>query len=191
MPTRRLPFAAAEQGFSDISAFDKWTGMLARLDRERGVPREWRQSFALMKSIPLRQQAEIVNRQVNAHKYITDAQNWGVSDYWETPAEFYARGGGDCEGFAIAKYGWLRALGVPEERLRLTVVYDLLRHAPHTVLELRADTESLMLDNQSAEIRPLSGLTRYQPIFSIDRRAWYPQAIARKLLVMPLRPSGG
>lgn len=165
--------------------------MLARLDSAHGMPQEWRESLSVMRVLTLRQQIDIVNRKVNAHSYITDAQNWGISDYWETPDEFYARGGGDCEGFAIAKYGWLRVLGVPESRLRLTVVYDLVRRAPHTLLEVRTDTESLMLDNQSAEIRPLVDLTRYQPIFSIDRRAWYPQAIARRLLVMPLRPSGG
>lgn len=34
---------------------------------------------------------------VAAHKYIYD-----VGDYWASPAEFEARGGGDCEDFAFA-----------------------------------------------------------------------------------------
>ena len=35
-------------------------------------------------------------REVSSHKYIYD-----FGEYWESPQEFEARGGGDCEDFAI------------------------------------------------------------------------------------------
>jgi hypothetical protein len=36
-------------------------------------------------------------REVSSHKYIYD-----LGEYWASPREFEARGGGDCEDFAIA-----------------------------------------------------------------------------------------
>ena len=49
------------------------------------------------------QQLDAVNRYMNKHQYITDIVNWGVTDYWETPREFFLKDG-DCEDFAIAKF---------------------------------------------------------------------------------------
>jgi len=97
--------------------------------------------------------------------FADDASNWGRADHWATPDEFLARGAGDCEDFAIAKYFALRAAGLPAAQLRLAYTQlhaggtgDVWR--PHMVLAfLPADgtaAEALILDNVLDEIRPLS-----------------------------------
>ncbi|MEO8805900.1 MAG: transglutaminase-like cysteine peptidase [Burkholderiaceae bacterium] len=108
---------------------------------------------------------ERVNLTLN-HRIVfaDDASNWGQADHWATPDELLARGAGDCEDFAIAKYFALRAAGLPAAQLRL--VYTQLRFGgtgdvwrPHMVLAfLPADAagEELILDNVLDEIRPLS-----------------------------------
>ncbi|MDV7394930.1 transglutaminase-like cysteine peptidase, partial [Arthrospira platensis SPKY1] len=59
------------------------------------------------------------NRRV---RFEDDIVVWQQPDYWATPLEMLARGAGDCEDFAIAKYASLIVLGVPSERLRLIYV---------------------------------------------------------------------
>ena len=147
--------------------------MLARQNGSQVVPAQWKDSSALLRSLPLKRQAAIINELVNAHRYIDDQSNWGRDDYWQTPGEFYRSGGGDCEDFAITKYEWLRTLGVPEKNLRLSVVYDAVRDLPHTILILKTGHENLVLDNQEKTIQRAENLTRYEPLYSINRQAWY------------------
>ena len=137
--------------------------------------------------LPREKMARAVNESVNDHPYIADEESWGRSDYWVTPEEFYARGGGDCEDYAIVKYAWLRSLGVPEDSMRLAVVYDVERKSPHTVLVLQDGAKTLILDNQDTEMRVAESVTRYRPIFSINRYAWrLEEKSARRLKeVMP------
>ncbi len=51
-----------------------------------------------------------------------DIDIWGQSDYWATPLESLGREAGDCEDFSIAKYMFLRELGISNDKLRLTYV---------------------------------------------------------------------
>lgn len=169
-----LPFAASESLSPDISPFTKWTRVLAVMDKEKEIPEAWRRHPELQ-GLPPEKMAIAVNKLVNMYPYVDDMTNWGRSDYWVTPAEFYARGGGDCEDFAIVKYGWLHALGVPEENMRLAVVYDVAKETPHTVLVFNTGTASLILDNQEKDVRLADAVTRYQPVFSINRYAWWLQ----------------
>jgi predicted transglutaminase-like cysteine proteinase len=158
--------------------------MLARQDHAaRATPLQWQGSRNFLAPLPLKQQAGVINELVNAYRYIDDISNWGAEDYWQTPEEFYRRGGGDCEDFAIAKYEWLRALGVPEDNLRLMVVQDTVRGIPHSVLLVNTGTETLVLDNQEKTIRAAQTITRYEPIYSINRQAWYLPESARRGIV--------
>jgi predicted transglutaminase-like cysteine proteinase len=164
-----------EEISKDITPFYKWTGVLARLDTEPEVlwPEE-KTGSGNLKDLPLRLKAESVNEAVNTYAYLDDEDNWGKPDYWQTPVEFLSRGGGDCEDFAIAKYEWLRELGVPEDQMRIAVVYDNYQHMTHTVLTVHTDQKEppLVLDNQTTEI--LDGLgDHYLPLFSINRHAWW------------------
>lgn len=170
---------SSERMSSNLKPFTKWTQMFERFQASMTTAQGQKEVSALrnelepLKGQPLRIMAERVNTMMNEVPYIEDTKNWGQSDYWETPVEFLSRGG-DCEDFAIAKYTSLRALGVPEERLRVAIVKDLQKGVPHAVLIVYTDDGAIILDNQSASVRSADALTgRYKPIFSINRAGWW------------------
>jgi predicted transglutaminase-like cysteine proteinase len=53
--------------------------------------------------------------------YTLDKVNYGVTDYWSTPAETIANGSGDCEDYAILLCSLLRAYGVPADQVYVAV----------------------------------------------------------------------
>jgi predicted transglutaminase-like cysteine proteinase len=178
-PFSRAPlFGTTEKASTNIDPFTKWSGMFRRLDAaiadpgNQRVVTEWKQNLESMRGLPLEEMAERVNDLANKQAYINDSRNWGTSDYWETPVEFFNRGG-DCEDFAIAKYISLRALGVPESRLRITILQDMQKNIPHAVLAVYTDDDVLILDNQIKSVRSSSSIGHYKPIFSINRTAWW------------------
>jgi predicted transglutaminase-like cysteine proteinase len=165
-----------EKRSTNLKPFTKWTGMLARFESQlRGNNATIRAMEAHLETFrggSIKQMADNVNDMMNAKPYILDKRNWGANDYWETPAEFMQRGG-DCEDYAIAKYAALRALGVPEERLRIAIVQDTLKNIAHAVLVVYAETGAYMLDNQNDGLLNAETYTRYRPIYSINREAWW------------------
>ena len=64
-----------------------------------------------------------VNMMLNGLRYATDSATSGVEDRWDTPFEFVARGAGDCEDFAIAKYFLMLEAGTAPELVRLAFVF--------------------------------------------------------------------
>ena len=109
----------------------------------------------------------------NLIMFVADAQNWGVEDYWATPVEMLVKGRGDCEDFAIAKYFSLLALGVAENKLRITYV-QASGHGPtnlaHMVLTYYPTPGAipLVLDNLIPEIRPASLRPDLTPIYGFN-----------------------
>lgn len=171
-------FGSQERASSNIAPFTKWTSMFSRFEHAMSQPQGkkivagWQQDINSYKGLPLERMAEKVNSYINETKYILDNRNWGNSDYWATPIEFFQRGG-DCEDFAIAKYVSLRALGVPEDRLRIAIVHDLEKDIPHAVLIVYTDSGAMVLDNQNERAEKASRVSRYRPIFTINRHAWW------------------
>lgn len=171
-------FGSEEERSTNLKPFTKWTGMFDRFERDlsrsasKAKLTNWVNQLEQFKGQPLRKMADGVNRMMNEVRYITDSKNWGQSDYWATPVEFMERGG-DCEDFAIAKYTALRALGVPEERLRLAIVHDNVKNIPHAVLVVYTDEGAVVLDNQTKSLVDGEKMQRYRPIFSINRQAWW------------------
>jgi predicted transglutaminase-like cysteine proteinase len=121
---------------------------------------------------------ENVNLGIN-HRIVfaDDATNWGSQEYWATPQETYARGAGDCEDFAIAKYFALRNAGLPSERLRLAyaelriggVDGPTRRHIVVTYLpEGGAPGSERILDNVIDEVRPLARRPDLRILLSFD-----------------------
>ncbi|HRZ78172.1 MAG TPA: transglutaminase-like cysteine peptidase, partial [Bacteroidales bacterium] len=88
-------------------------------------------------------------------RFVSDAELYGVADYWATPTEFIARGAGDCEDFAIAKYATLKAMGMDVAKLRITYVKSLTLDQAHMVLAYypTPDAEPLILDNLNRLIK--------------------------------------
>ena len=106
--------------------------------------------------------------------FMSDLENWHVVDHWATPLELFARGAGDCEDYAIAKYFALVSAGVPAARLRLA--YTLMAQGelrrPHMVLVYLANADApgddLVLDSVIDEIEPLSRRADLQVLISFD-----------------------
>lgn len=171
-------FGANEKQSTNLKAFTKWIDMFARFDRElenaksRKIIEALKTEISEYKSDSIHDMARQVNAMMNKKKYIIDNKNWGKSDYWATPVEFMTRGG-DCEDFAIAKYVALRALGVPENRMRIAIVQDQKKNMPHAILIVYSEKGIVVLDNQIKEMRNAKTIHHYKPIFSINRTAWW------------------
>lgn len=171
-------FGTGERRSTDLSAFSKWKSVFDRFSYEarsassNAVLVQWKEDLRQFRGQPIEQMASNVNDMVNRVRYINDSRNWGKSDYWETPTEFFSRGG-DCEDFAITKYASLRALGVPDSHMRLAVVKDLQKNIPHAILIVYTESGPMVLDNQIKQMRRADSISHYKPIFSINRTAWW------------------
>lgn len=172
-------FNKRETRHSDISAFTKWSGMFDRLEKQMDTGQhdrllqEWKKELSTLIDLSMEQKIEKVNAYINQTKFISDSRNWGTGDYWATPIEFFTRGG-DCEDFAIAKMLSLKALGISEKQMRITIVQDLEKNIPHAVLIVYGDDGRMyVMDNQDQEVKSTSAVSRYKPIFSLSRDAWW------------------
>jgi predicted transglutaminase-like cysteine proteinase len=126
-----------------------------------------------------REKLEKVNAFMNkTMTYGEDIDIWGVPDYWATPLEFVARGAGDCEDYAIAKYFTLRDMGVQDEKLSITYVKALELNRTHMVLTYvsKPGDEPLILDSLTDSIKPASERHDLAPIFSFNgTKLWMSQ----------------
>ena len=130
-----------------------------------------------LKSAPESEKLRKINSFFNLHiNFVTDQDNWGEKDYWATPLESIGKTKGDCEDYSIAKYIFLRELGIPDERLKLTYVKariggpDSNVFQAHMVLSYYATptSEPLILDNLLSEIHESSRRVDLRPIFSFN-----------------------
>jgi len=176
-----------EKRADDLSLFPKWTSVLGRYEEKKDTPesecdsvqyfpcaiKEWKALLQSAQDKNLRQKLNAVNDWANTHAYIIDQINWGLEDYWETPFEFMSVNG-DCEDYAIAKYYSLRALGVPEDRLRIIIVQDFnLGGIIHAILGVYDNDELLILDNQIKQVMPARKIYHYRPIYGINKDWWW------------------
>ena len=111
-----------------------------------------------------------VNDFFNRNRFISDQQHWKKTDYWATPIEFLSTKGGDCEDFAIAKYVTLRALDIPDKKLRITYVKALRLNQAHMVLTYYETARSipLVLDNLDRKIKPADKRVDLKPVYSFN-----------------------
>jgi predicted transglutaminase-like cysteine proteinase len=104
--------------------------------------------------------------------YRDDQETWGQVDYWSSPLELLAKGQGDCEDYAIAKYFSLIASGVSGVKMRLVYVRAQLGATvqAHMVLAYypTPNAEPLILDNLITDIRPASRRPDLVPVFSFS-----------------------
>lgn len=181
-------YGTAEKRSTDLKAFTKWTAMFNRFERQlrdeksANIVRAWQENLRDLQGQSIKAMADRVNDLVNEKRYIVDSKNWGQSDYWATPVEFLQRGG-DCEDFAIMKYVALRSLGVPESRLRVAIVQDLKKNIPHAVLVVYTEQGAYILDNQNDHLVSAEYGSRYRPIYSINRQAWWLHTAPTKTIV--------
>ena len=79
-------------------------------------------------------------------RWISDATEWGLHDYWASAAETLQHGAGDMEDRAIVKMQALRTLGFPTRDLYLTMGRDKVG-GPITVLLARVGQRFYVLDD--------------------------------------------
>jgi len=180
------PMLEREIPSANLKLFPKWLTMLERHAGSRGrvdtpctrsqfgecAADAWTSMLARLRGQPPAQQIEAVNATMNRARYVTDMQNWGIEDYWETPSEFFAKDG-DCEDYAIAKFMSLRELGFPSAALRIVVVQDMNLMVPHAVLAVHQGQEWLLLDNQVTRVVELRQVRHYRPIYSLNESGWW------------------
>lgn len=124
------------------------------------------------------QKLQHINQFFNQHiDYGDDIFVWKTKDYWASPGESIGVAAGDCEDFAIAKYVFLKILGLSNNKLRLTYVKALYggRRQAHMVLSYYAspNAEPLILDNIKPQILPASSRPDLTPVFSFnDQGLW-------------------
>lgn len=175
---------AACAGSVGAIALDLFPQRLVQELRSRfgpGVPaalQQWRQVLRDPERRAPRDELERVSGFFNRVPFVADLKHWGLDDYWATPAEMLASGGGDCEDYAISKYLTLRQRGVPIARMRITYVYSGPRREAHMVLAYypAPDDEPLIVDNLRAEVLPASQRTDLVPVYSFnDDDLWVEQ----------------
>lgn len=123
-----------------------------------------------------------MNNFVNSFPYKEDIDNYGVNDYWASPAEF-ARNGGDCEDYAIMKFFALRELGFDADKMRIVVVRDLSRQVVHAVVALGVAGKTYILDSLTDRILPDDKITWYAPQYSFNETTRWAHVVAPQRLV--------
>jgi predicted transglutaminase-like cysteine proteinase len=132
-----------------------------------------------LQGLPDADKLGVVNRYVNDHiVFGEDIDVWGEDDRWASPLEALAKGRGDCEDYAIAKYASLLAAGVAPARLRLVYVRARMPAGgggtpvarAHMVLAYQAvaTDDPLILDNLRPAVLPASSRPDLTPVFSFN-----------------------
>ncbi len=156
----------------------------------------WPVLLAHLAHKPLWQQLHYVQQFVNAQSYREDGGHFfSIRDEWQTPQQFFHRGG-DCEDYAITKYASLRRLGVPAERLRVTVARNLQQNTHHAFLSVIMDDDILIMDNMLPTVVSHRHIGHYRPVYSLNEHTvwfhWYSGEMPPNIVMLDtIRTSGG
>jgi len=179
-------FGSRERRFKNMTAFKKWTGMLARYESVKPVDGRpcdpffhdncelpsWSEFLTSLEGRAPLEKIIAVNEYHNQAKYLTDPVNWKLEDYWETPDEFFKRNG-DCEDYAISKYISLKKIGIDPKNLRILVVQDLNLNVGHAILVVYHENQPLILDNQINKVISANKIKHYKIQYSINEEFWW------------------
>ena len=180
------PFGLSATSLIYGGLYDKWQGVQRRLEDElvqlalcEGDPDRCA-SPAALKFLAIidtarhregRARIGEVNRAINlAIRPVSDFAQYGQDDVWSSPLATLARGGGDCEDYAIAKYVALRLAGVTPDDLRIVVMHDTIHGEDHAVAAARLDGHWLTLDNNRMMMVEDTYVRNFRPTFVIDQQ---------------------
>lgn len=151
-------------------------------ERTKGKVEDWSRLIEDNKDEPIETQLYEINNFFNRIPYFSDKKHWGKHDYWATPIEMLHTNGGDCEDYVIAKYYSLRALGIPDSKLRMMFVTALRQNQAHMVLAYYAEPNAipLVLDNINPRILYASQRPDLRPVYSFNGEGlWMAKAQGR------------
>lgn len=172
---------------ASVNVLNITPAMLASIEdkygkRAKARTEDWHELMQSLNGDDIEDQLYEINRFFNFIPYHTDQDHWRSSDYWATPVEMLGTNGGDCEDYVIAKYFSLRALGVPEENLRMMFVSALEYNQAHMVLAYYPTPNAipLILDNINRRILPASKRRDLRPVYSFNGEGlWLAKAQGR------------
>ncbi len=174
-----LLFDTQETESENFEPFSKWTGAVEKMKKEAADQAKFKVTFAKwlveldkLKGKDVETQLTEVNKLMNQATYVTDPDNWGVSDYWASPGEFLAKFG-DCEDYAIAKYMALKYVGFPADNMRVVAVKDQNLKVGHAILAVYHDDRIDLLDNQIKIVVDSRKVHHYEPVYSINEKHWW------------------
>ena len=101
-----------------------------------------------------------------AIRWMSDATEHGRHDYWASAAETLQHGAGDMEDRAILKMQALRALGVPQRDLYLTLGRDKVG-GPITVLIVRSGKRLYVLDDLGGAPIAMDRREGFEPMLTL------------------------
>ena len=160
-----------------LTGFTLPQGLIEQVRREHGDTaagrlEAWQGLAESLQGRPERERVAAVNDFFNRARFRGDPELHGERDYWATPVEFLTLNAGDCEDYSIAKYFTLAALGVPDERLRITYVKADTPggELAHMVLAYypSPDADPVILDNLRPELVPASRRGDLTPVYSFN-----------------------
>ena len=126
---------------------DRYAAGWRRADRDASFLPSMQRLVAPARGLDRQQQVAYVQAAVTRNvRWISDATEWGLHDYWASAAETLQHGAGDMEDRAIVKMQALRTLGVPARDLYLTMGRDRVG-GPITVLLVRMGQRFYVLDD--------------------------------------------
>jgi predicted transglutaminase-like cysteine proteinase len=103
-------------------------------------------------------------------RWISDATEWGLHDYWASAAETLQHGAGDMEDRAIVKMQALRSLGFPTRDLYLTMGRDKVG-GPITVLLVRLGYRFYVLDDLGGAPIAADRRQGFEPMITLGHNA--------------------
>ena len=179
------PFGLAASSLTSGGLRDKWLGVQRRLDDEMVQlalcegDRDGCVSPAALKFLDIVDAARLregrarlgeINRAINlAIRPISDLAQHGQIDVWTSPLATLARGGGDCEDYAIAKFTALRRAGLAPDDVRIVVLRDTIHGEDHAVAAARLDGRWLTLDNRRMAMVEDADVRNFRPTFVIGQ----------------------
>ena len=179
------PFGLAASPLPSGGLRDKWLGVQRRLADEMVQlalcegDRDGCMSPAALKFLDIVDAARLregrarlgeINRAINlAIRPISDLAQHGEVDVWTSPLATLARGGGDCEDYAIAKFVALRRAGLAPDDVRIVVLRDTIHGEDHAVAAARLDGRWLTLDNRRMAMVEDADVRNFRPTFVIGQ----------------------
>jgi predicted transglutaminase-like cysteine proteinase len=195
------PFGLFASPLSEGGLREKWLDVERQLDdervqlalcdgdRERCVSPAALRFLAIVdnaKALEGRARLGEINRAINlAIRPMSDLAQYGAIDVWSAPLVTFARGAGDCEDYAIAKFVALRHAGIAADDLRIIVMRDTIRGEDHAVAAAKLDGHWLMLDNRRMAMVEDANVRNYRPTFVIDQTGVMQYADTPLLAVVP------
>jgi predicted transglutaminase-like cysteine proteinase len=175
-------FGYLEFASNELIALPQWRDALSRIAEERkrvvecdaNVDRcssaamtAWRSMVAELAVLSPRQRLIEANRYVNGLPGQRPSGAFDPLERWASPLEVL-RDGGDPKDLAVMKFVTLRDAGVPNEAMRIVIVYDALQNQRHAVLAVSLSNATYILDTASDVVRPAEQVRYYVPYYSVN-----------------------